>query len=195
MIVTVEDNRVTDVAPFPLDVLRWSLCSVDLTDKVDMRQVMETTRAAIEKAMTSADDRPVAMRVRFTGAAAIYNEISAYPEQFEQTIKALGAEIGGDDLWIEKVENNVATKMELQTALSEDNAFGKLLTEILETSDDPGEIKGLNELITKLRKKIPPEAFNTNSDLKLDDEHTIGQMIREAKQMLVSRLLSTGGNQ
>ncbi len=193
VLVTVENNDVSAVETYSLDVLRWGLCCVDLTDVSTMREVLECARKAIEKERISADGRPAAMRIRFEGTTAISDELAAYPERFEQQIKALGAEIAGDDLWIERVENAVVGKLDLDSMLSDDNAFGILLKEILATPDDLDEISGLKDVIADLRQKIPSEAFSTESVLNLDENQTAERLVKEAKQMLVGRLLTVEG--
>jgi len=193
VLVTVEDGAVSAVEKCPLDVLRWAKCSVDLTDAAEMREVLERVRKAIENELTSAVGRPIAMRIRFEGATSISDKLAAYPERFEQQIKALGAEIAGDDLWIERVENAAVGKLDLDSTLSDDSAFGKLLKDILATSDNPDEISGLKDVIADLRQKIPSEAFGTDSVLDLDENQTVERLIEEAKHMLVGRLLTVGG--
>ena len=133
------------------------------------------------------------MRIRFEGATPISNELAAYPERFEQQIKALGAEIAGDDLWIERVELATVSKLDLNAMLANDSAFGKLLEGILATPANPDEIGGLEDVIAGLRQKIPSEAFSDDSFLNLDEIQTVERLVDEAKQMLVGRLLSIGG--
>jgi exonuclease SbcD len=192
VLVTVEDGTVSAVENCPLDILRWALCSVDLTDTTEMREVLERTREAIENERLLADGRPTAMRIRFEGATVISGELAAYPERLEQQIKALGAEIAGDNLWIERVENAATGKLDLDSTLSGDSTFGKLLKEILSTPDNPDEICGLKDVITDLRQKIPSEAFGADSVLNLDENQTVERLVKEAKNMLVGRLLTVG---
>jgi DNA repair exonuclease SbcCD nuclease subunit len=193
VLVTVEDNTVSTAEKCSLDVLRWVECVVDLTDAAEMRDVLERTRKSIEIERTSADGRPMAMRIRLEGATSISDEIAAYPERLEQQIKALGAEIAGDELWIERIENAAVGKLELESTLSDDSIFGKLLKDILATPDNPDEISGLKDVIADLRQKIPSEAFGTDSILNLDENQTVERLVEEAKHMLVGRLLSVGG--
>lgn len=193
VIVTIEDGAVIAVEKIPLDVFRWALCSVDLTDAAEMRDVFERARKAIENERTSADGRPIALRIRFEGATTISDELAAYPERFEQQIKALGAEIASDDLWIERVENLAVGKLDLDSTLSDDSAFGKLLKDILATPDNPDEIDGLKDVIADLRQKIPSEAFGVDSVFNLDKNQTVERLVEEAKHMLVGRLLTHGG--
>lgn len=193
VLVTVENNTVSTAEKCSLDVLRWVECVVDLTDAAEMRDVLERTRKSIEIERTSADGRPMAMRIRLEGSTSISDEIAAYPERLEQQIKALGAEIAGDELWIERIENAAVGKLELESALSDDSIFGKLLKDILATPDNPDEISGLKDVIADLRQKIPSEAFGTDSILNLDENQTVERLVEEAKHMLVGRLLSVGG--
>jgi DNA repair exonuclease SbcCD nuclease subunit len=193
VLVTVEDGAVSEIEKCPLDVLRWVNCGVDLMDASEMREVLERTRISIFNKRDAADGRPIAMRIRFEGASPISNELAAYPERFEQQIKALGAEIAGDDLWIERVEIATVSKVDLNAVLADDSALGKLLKDILATPADPDEIDGLNDVIAGLRQKVPAEAFGNESALNLDENQTAERLVDEAKHMLVGRLLTAGG--
>ena len=193
ILVTVEDGTVSSVEKYPLDVLRWAVCTVDLTEAVEMGEVLDLARISIENHRASADGRPVAMRIRFEGSTSISDELSAYPERFEQRIKAIGAEIAGDDLWIERVENATTGKLDLESALSGDSPLGKLLKDILAIPRDANELNGLKDVIADLRQKIPSEAFGADSVLDLDENQTIERLVDEAKHMLVGRLLTVRG--
>jgi hypothetical protein len=193
VLVTVEDSAVSAVEKCPLDVLRWVGCSVDIAEATEMREVIELARKSIEDQRATADGRPIAMRIRFEGATSISDELSAFPERFEQQIKAIGAETAGDDLWIERVENAAVGKLDLESTLSEGSAFGKLLKAILATPHNPDEISGLKEVIADLRQKIPSEAFGADSVLNLGESQTVERLVDEAKHMLVGRLLTEGG--
>jgi DNA repair exonuclease SbcCD nuclease subunit len=192
VLVTVEDNATCEVEKIPLDVLRWVHCSVDITDVVEMREVLERIRKAIEKEQTSGEGRPIAMRIRLEGATRISNELAAHPEWLEHQIKALGAEFAGHDLWIERVENAVTGKLDLESTLADDTALGKLLKEILDTPGNAEEIDGLDRVLADLRQKMP-EAFGPDSILNLDEEQTVQRLVEEAKHMVVGRLLTVGG--
>ncbi|HDL00838.1 MAG TPA: DNA repair exonuclease, partial [candidate division Zixibacteria bacterium] len=55
VLVTVENGIVSEVEKIPFDVLRWTLCSVDLTAVTEVRDVLERVRKAIEIERTSVD--------------------------------------------------------------------------------------------------------------------------------------------
>ncbi|MCG6910509.1 MAG: DNA repair exonuclease [Deltaproteobacteria bacterium] len=194
VIVTVVDGSVSEIEKCPLDVLRWVYNRIDLTDASDMAEVLERARMSISNQGMSTRGRPIAMRVRFEGATAISNELAAYPERFERRIKALGAEIAGDDLWIEKVEIATAGKLNLDAVLAEGGALGKLMEGILATPSKPEEIGGLEDVVSELKQKIPTEAFGDDALFNLEEPQTLERLINEAKQMLAGRMLTGGGS-
>jgi DNA repair exonuclease SbcCD nuclease subunit len=193
VLVAVDDGIVAEIEKIPLDVLRWSLCDIDLTDIDEKRKVVERVRQSIEQERAMAEDRPLAMRIRLQGATRIADELAADPYRIEQEIKALGAETAGEDLWIERVENATTGKLDLESTLADDNAMGRLLKEILTITKGTDDIDGLYNKIAELRQKVPSEAFGDGSLVNLDDEQTVPRIIEEAKRMLISRLLSAGG--
>ena len=194
VLVSVNDGTISNLEKCSLDVLRWVVCEVDLTDVTEKSELLDRTRNLIEDERSAADGRPLAMRIRFEGATSLSDELAAYPERFEQQIKALGAEVAGDDIWIERIEIASTSKIDLEATISEDDAFGKLLNDILTTPDNPSEITGLKDVISDLRQKIPSDAFGTESVLNLDEKETIERLLKESKQMLVGRLLTSGGS-
>jgi exonuclease SbcD len=195
VLVTVEDGGVVGAESRSLDVLRWNYCQVDIAGAGAMREVLEDARRAIEKELDTAEGRPVAMRIRFAGSTVLSGELAAYPERFEQQIRALAAEVAGDELWIERVENATSGKIDLDAALSGENAFGKLLAEISAMPLDSGGVAGLADVLADLRQKFPAEAFGAGSGLDLDEARTIERLIDEAKQLLIGRLLSAGDSE
>lgn len=193
VLVTVENEIVKQVETICLDVLRWTQTRIDLTGMEERLDILEKVREAIEQALISAQDRPVAMRVELVGATKVSDQLAAFPETFEQQLKALAAEIGGDQLWIERVENRTQGKYDLKTALADENALGQLLKSIISTPDDIDQIGGVANKIAELRQKLPPQAFGSDITSDLSNEQTIKRITREAKKMLIGRLLSTGG--
>lgn len=194
VLVTVNDDNDAEIEMVSLDVLRWSKLAIDLTDIDDSHEVLECVRKGIEHERELAEDRPLATRILLEGATKIADELAAYPDRLEQQIKALGAETAGDELWIERVENATTAKLDLKSTLSDDNAMGRLLKEILNITNGTDDIDGLKEKITELRQKAPSEAFSENSILDLDDKQTLLRIVEEAKHMLIGRLLTVGGS-
>lgn len=193
MLVSVEEGAVTELKKIPLDVIRWVCSEIDLSDVDEMQDLLRLVGQAIKEELDAANDRPIAMRIRFYGATKVTDMLSVYPERFMQQIKALGAEIAGDELWVERVENETTGKINFESILADESGMGNLLKDILAETTDLDEIDGLKEMLGDLREKIPSDAFGKDSELNLDEAQKVMHLIKEAKQMLVGRLIAEGG--
>lgn len=191
-LVTVENGAVKSVEMRALDVFRWALCTVDLADAADHADVLTRTRDAISLELKRADGRTLGVRFRFEGATAIASQLAAYPDRFAHQIKALAAEVAGDDLWVEKVEMAATGKRDLESALADDSTLGALLKEIVALPDTAESVDALAGVLADLRKTVPREVFAENTEVDLDNDETLNRLVQEAKQMLLGRLLATG---
>ena len=190
VLVTVEDGEVKTVEEHDLDVLRWNICRVDVGDVSTMQKLRERTRMAIEEQRLLAGDLPVAMRICFHGATTLFVELTAYPVRFEEEIRIIAAEIAGDDLWIERVDNATTGKRDLDQVLAGDDAFAQLLKEIMTVQDEPDEIVGLETVVAGLKKRIPPELVGFGSTVDLEDKEVLRHLVQDARNMLLSRMLA-----
>ncbi|MEN6616495.1 MAG: DNA repair exonuclease, partial [Syntrophorhabdus sp.] len=157
VLVTIDDNAVTGIENVPLDVVRWALCRIDVTDMNNMSEIFEKIRMMINDQRTCIDGRTLAMRIVLEGATPLADALAAYPERLDQQLRAIGAEASMDDVWIERIENNTTGKRDIST-FPQDSAYGKLLNDILAIPDDPASIPGFDDLLADLRQKIPVEA-------------------------------------
>ena len=190
LLVSVDEkNAKPDLEMRSIDVLRWAVLTIDLTGALEMREVWDLTRKEIQAVVKKAEGRPVALRIRYKGSTKMVDQISANPDHFTHEVKARGAEIAGENVWIEKVENHLRGKRDLAAGLSDDSPFGMMLREIIKIDGSPEEINGLDGVLAELKQKLPLEASKNDTGLNLDDEDTIKGLIEEAKQMLVSKLL------
>lgn len=192
VIATVEDNIVMSVAPAPLDIIRWTLCTIDVTDAGDRKDILDRTKRAIEKELSFSEGRPLAMRIILEGATTMSDALSARPEEWEQQMKALGAEIAPDDLWIEKVSNRTTGRIDL-SSVNADTAYGRMIKDILSMPDDPVTIAGFDDIFAELRQKLPVEALSSGTVFSAEDDQALKRLTAEAKRMLLGRLLTMEG--
>ena len=195
MLVTVEDMGVTELEPLALDVFRWAVCAVDLSEARTAGDVMEQVRRSLQKEREDAEDRPLAVRVRLQGATGMADELAARPEFWLQRIRMLGAEMGSGDIWIEKLETAVAGRLDLDAVMAEDSGFARMLGEIRDVPCALDGVPGLSDVVAELVQKIPIEAVGPESGLDLHDPDTVQRLVRESRQMLMGRLLAMGGEQ
>lgn len=192
-LVTVEDGQVESVEPRVLDVVCWESCEVDLGQVNSMQGALDGARKALTEVLDDARDRVVATRVRFVGASQVHAALQGKTEWLRQKLLELAAELNGEGLWIEKVLVATTSKLEREAVLAGDGALGGMARRILDVRDEPSAVGGLDAALTTLREKLPPEVFLSEDGLKLDDPEVVARLIREAKELLLGKLLEAGG--
>ena len=141
----------------------------------------------IQEVVKDAGNMLVALRLVFEGASKAADKMMAYPKRLEQEIRSIGAEVAGDELWVERVEIKARRLFDLNTAIEGNDALGNLLNEILKPPELGGTIIGLDEVIDELRKKLPLEAV---LGLGLDTDKEKQRLTEEAKDLLTGRMLT-----
>ncbi len=193
VLVTVDDGEVVGLEPVALDVFRWSLCEVALGDAADLREVHGRVREALSRELEAADGRPLAIRLHLTGVTPLADDLAARPETLEHGLRSLAAELAGDALWLERVENQTTGRLAQDAALAEDSPMANLILELAAVPASPDGIAGLEALLGDLLEKLPAEALDSETGLDLRDPAIRARLVEEARHLLIGRLLSTGG--
>jgi DNA repair exonuclease SbcCD nuclease subunit len=192
-LVTVEDGRVERVEHRVLDVVRWASCEVDLGEVDNIQGVLDSASKKLRGVLDRAEDRIVATRIRFVGASLVHAELRGKTQWLRQKLLELAAELHGERLWIEKVEIATTSKLDRDAAITGDGALGGLTRSILEVREEPSAVRGLDAALAAFRDKLPPEVFLSEDGLRLDDQSVVAKLIQEAKELLLGKLLETGG--
>ena len=191
-LVTVEDGRVTGVEHRTLDVVRWSVCAVDLTEATILDEVYDRVANALADAVGEADGRLVATRLRLEGASPVHTRLRAAREQVINECRSLAGSVGSGDLWVEKVVFDTRRAESEEAALARDDAFGGLLRSIRDLEADPARLAKLGEEVADLSSKLPLELRSGEDAFEPSDPDYIRESLDDVKALLLERLLNEG---
>jgi DNA repair exonuclease SbcCD nuclease subunit len=133
-LVTVDDGRVVGVEERALDVIRWSVESIDVGACTDMPTVHAVVRERIEQARDAATGRGLALRLRLVGRTPIHNEIIRAGDRLREEIETMAAMIS-DEFWVETIE--VKTSPLLSREATDPTVAGRLRLIVEQFSSDP----------------------------------------------------------
>ncbi len=153
-LVTVEDKEVVGLEHRALDVCRWSVAEIDISECASRAELVARTREHLRSAIREAEGRAVAVRVRFSGECSLPDVIPMNLQGLREDILAAAAAVS-DDIWIERI--TLATTPSVATGAMEAGTAGIISQKIL---DLPPETLAANlELILgELRDKLPAGA-------------------------------------
>ena len=192
-LVRVEEGRITAVEHRDLDVLRWSLCRVDLTGCTTMDLAIDAVRQAMEAQRACADGRPLALRLQLVGVSPIHAELhrnnsAALTEEFRALAVGLG------EMWLEKVLLATQRPVTLVESLGAETPMADLVRAIDRLDFQPATLMELVPEIRELQNKLPPELLHEGGLVADDSQEWASSLHEEVKEMLIARLLGQGGS-
>jgi DNA repair exonuclease SbcCD nuclease subunit len=191
VLVTIENGEVAGVEYRALDVLRWSLCQIDVTDAETTDDLYEQVRNGLQEALDAADARPVAARLVLRGSCRLHSRLHAEIEHWTQEFRALATGLGEERLWIEKLLLKTRQHAVAEDISSRDDALGGLLRALRELELDKAALAQLANEVLALRQKLPPELLGGDARYDPVDTLYLTATLEDVKELLVTRLLTT----
>lgn len=188
-LVTVENGEIGKVKHHDLDVLRWELCEVDVTDSENVDDAYDRVRGALQQLLVVADGHPVATRLVVQGTCHAHSRLHAEIEHWTQEFRALATGIGGAGLWVEKVLLKTLSPSSIKDLLAHDDALGGLLQAIRSLELDADAQADLGNEVSVLRQKLPPVLLSSQEGDDPTNPQQIKAALEDVKEMLMARLL------
>ena len=190
-LVTVEHGEVGEVEHRDLDVMRWSVCELDVTGSDTVDDIYELVREALQQELDLAEGRPVAVRLILRGACAAHSGLHLERERWIQEYRALATGIGGAGIWLEKVSFKTSPVALVDDMHRADDALGGLLGGLQNLVFDETALAALANELADLRRKLPPELLGGEDPYDPADPEQLKGALEDIRSLLVNRLLST----
>jgi len=189
-LVTVEDGRIVEVEELDLDVLRWAICQVDLSECETKEAVYEHVRSAMVKEQGLANGKTLALRLHLEGSCPLHAELHARSFQWTEEFRGITASLG--DIWLEEVKFRTSRKTSLEEIVGEDSPLSALLqaVEVLDFGKDV--LTTLVPDLANLKTKLPAELLDADSILERSPEE-LTELREEVKELLIAKLIQHGG--
>lgn len=157
-LVTVEEGRVVDIEEWECDVVRWHRIEVDVEDCVDSIDVLTRVDHGIAEYLKQYEgEHTNALRIRLLGTTPMHGSLASGIESLTRNIRASSLNVGGDGLWIERVD--VATRPPeflAQESLA-DESVDEMRALLRGAADDPDLAQRLQQEFEKLTAKLQSE--------------------------------------
>jgi DNA repair protein SbcD/Mre11 len=187
LLVTVEDGHVTDVDFRELDVLRLTLCRVDVAGCESLERVTDRVREAMERERSGTDGRPLAARVILEGKSSLHEQLHRSEEKLREEFRAVAADLG--DVWLEKFR--IATRPLAEGFLEADTPLTGLMQAVAELRLDSESLTELVPEFEALRARLPAELLGEGDPFNPDEEG-LDAVREEVRDLLMARLKEGG---
>jgi DNA repair exonuclease SbcCD nuclease subunit len=184
--VTVEDGRIMEVGHHELDLLRWAVCSVDLSECDTGEAVYEQVRSAMQKEQDQADGKTLALRLRLEGSCSLHAELHSRADQWVEEFRGIAVSLG--DIWLEKVQFATRRLTSLEEIAGEDTPLSALLQAIADLEFSSEVLTTLVPELAGLKTKLPPELLDADSMLEKSPDQ-LTELREEIRELLIARLI------
>lgn len=188
-LVTVENGEVSEVEHRDLDVMRWSLCELDVSASEAVDDIYDLVREGLQSASDAAEGKPVAVRLVLRGACSGHSTLHVNHEHWTQEYRALATGLAGAGIWLEKVSVKTIPSVSVDEVLDRDDAMSSLLRAIRDTELDAAELNDLTDGIFALRQKLPSELLSGADPYDPMKPEVLRDTLGDIKELLVNRLL------
>ncbi len=190
-LVTVEDARITDVEMRELDVLRWAVCEVDLSDCETPQSVYDAVRSAFEQEREKADNKTLALRLILTGQCPVHALLLDRTFQLTEEFRAIAESLG--DVWLEKVKFKTTREVRLEELIGEDTPIAGLIESVQKLELDGDDLTSLVPELAALKTKLPAEIQSGDDPFLETSPEKMAELCTEVQEILISKLLQHGG--
>ena len=191
-LVRVEEGRISAVEHRELDVLRWSLCRVDLSACATVDLAIDAVRQGMKSQQAGAAGRPLALRLQLVGESPIHAELHRQSASLTEEFRSIAVGLG--EMWLEKVLLATQRPVALVESLGTETPMTDLVRAIDRLDFQPGALMELIPEIGMLQSKLPPELLHEGGLAAEESPEWPGSLREEVKEMLVARLLGQGGS-
>lgn len=193
-LVTVDDRHAVRLEHRDLDVFRWAVCAVDLTETAGSGEALDRVRTALDGELGRSDGRPLAVRLRLEGACPVHADLAGASDHWVEEFRSVANSFGEGKLWIEKVLFRTRPAADLQSAFHREDALGGLLRTVRDLEAGDEDLAELAAGFAELRTKLPAELFSGLSGeieaLDPTDPERLRGLLGEVKDLLLARLLA-----
>lgn len=183
-LVNVNDKKTT-LSHIPLDVLRWEICQLEVSDVTQTEEVIDKARGAVTEALQTAESKPLAIRFTLHGISSVHNELHSHRDRWTNEIRAAATDAGLGNVWVEKV--NFQTQGLATRAWQEEGPMGELMEMLRTLPCDNDSLQVFSAEFRSLKNALPVEAREGGIDP--DNPETLRRLLVGVEELLLSRLL------
>jgi DNA repair protein SbcD/Mre11 len=188
-LVTVNNSQIVAVEQRELDVLRWSVCRIDLGKCDKTESLLELIRETFEDERGQADGRPLAVRLVLEGTTPLHGRLHENSAHWHEEFRAVAANLG--DVWLEKILFNTRKEQQTVEDFADDSPLNALLKSVESLQFDTSRLLDLIPDFDQLRSKLPSDLLS-NDDPFSPDEQGLAALREDVKELLKAKLQQGG---
>jgi hypothetical protein len=190
VLVTADSSGITAVERLIVDVLRWERLQVDVSSAADLPAVLQLCGQQMQALLDGCDHhKPIALRVQLTGRSAAHGALFGQRAQLREELLAQAAALGGDRLWIEKVQVHTTPVADTAQVQGRADAVADLQALLAQAPEDAAFMQSLAQDLQLLAHKAPMELNEALPELRAIRAGDVSALVQAVTPALVAQLM------
>ena len=182
-LIEIDSNLVASVTPIDVDVVRWDVLTLDITDAATLDDVTAAFAEAAAQALSTSDGRLVAARVTLHGATPAHAALVRDPDRLRAHLCEAAIEVADSRLWIERIQLKTSAPARVTQLVGRDDGTTELVA-VLRDTDNESELAALVEALTPLRTKLPIDLRTTEDGIDVGGTEHVASLIPQIEALL-----------
>ena len=192
VLVSVNHDGRPKIEFKPIDVVRWEIINVNAHEFESGYDIVDSFSHKLEQLLAENQGMPTAARIIIEGETAAHEDILSDVERWTNEFRAAALEIGTGRVWVEKTKFNITEPASDIFPDQTSGAINELLNLFDELINNTDARRMLISELVEIDKKLPVELKSGSDKIQFDDTDWIGDLLKQAKPMLIKRLLKKG---
>ncbi len=180
-LVTVE-NEQTNLHFVPVDVLRWEVINLDISDIEVIDEIIDKVHDIINKLMQ--EEIPLAVRFIIEGNCTVHNELHNNSKYWLNEIRSTVTDASLGSIWVEKV--NLQTQPIRNISIQNEGPLAELGKIFHNLPQDEEELQALLMEFRHLKNALPTDIYQ--NDIDLNNPDTIRRLLGGVEEILMAQL-------
>jgi DNA repair exonuclease SbcCD nuclease subunit len=187
-LVTADERGQCELQFIPLDVFRWEVCTLDVSEAERPHDVLDRFSLQLKQLAQQHAGLPLAVRVEIAGATKVHSSLCSDPVRWTNELRAIALDQTHQGLWIEKVKWRTTPKRDASDGSDDSGPIGTLRDYLTELRGDDAQLEAIAGSLHDLQRKLPEELLRGDDALRFDDHSQLRQWLDDVEELLLSRL-------
>ncbi|RNA69362.1 metallophosphoesterase family protein [Alteribacter keqinensis] len=187
-LVHVKNNQVQEMEHRSLDVVRWCLCSADVSGTESFDDVIEIVRTNLQEIQDEHNGRFLAVRVVLTGTTNVHQEMIVNREHVMNNIRSVALDTGFGDVWVEKVKIDTKRIVDIEELKQQHSPISSILGYLDHIAEDQEALKELLNELNDIQKVLPQELKTGKDGLDFATTELITDRLDDIEDLILHHL-------
>ena len=193
-VIATCDGKHIERRSHTTDVVRWSRVEVRLSaSEEDIDDAILVAQQSVARAVDAAEDRPLAIRIDLTGATGAHRSITTQQRLWDQSLREAVLDNFDEQVWVEKIR--FRTRPQAERSITSDSSLTELIDEVSVPEIADFACRESAADIEKMLSSLPQDQRTPAVTFDENDSQGMSQLLSEARELVVGRLLDAGGDE